>query len=320
MKVFNEVLSVIRRQRKFLVTTHHNPDADALSAALTMGLFLKSLGKQVYVLNEDACPEWLRFLPSASILKKASDIKSLDYDAAIVLDCGDLERIGSVRSLIKKGQPLINIDHHLTNDRFGSINVVDPKASSTSEMIFDLLKEAKHALDRNLAVLLYAGIMTDTGSFRYENTSSSCHLKVAELMSFKISATEMYDRLYVGIPVEDIKLFTQVIHQAHLFCDNRVYCVTLPKKTESRFSQSFDLKEKLFSFLRSVKGVEVIIILTQLNLKETRVNLRSLGDINVAAFAQQFDGGGHRKAAGCKIHQPLALAQKMVCEAIGKKL
>ena len=136
-------------------------------------------------------------------------------------------------------------------------------------------------------------------------------------MSYKISAAQMYDRLYVGIPVADMKLFTQVIHDARLLYGNKVYCVALPKKIESRFSKSFDLKEKLFTFLRSVEGIEVIIILTQLNSKETRVNLRSQGHFNVARLSQQFDGGGHRKAAGCKIYQPLAVAQKTICRADG---
>ena len=115
----------------------------------------------------------LSFCRHVSSLKKASDVRGLDYDAAIVLDCGDLKRIGGVRRFIQEDKPLVNIDHHLTNDRFGSINVVDTKASSSCEMIFDLFKEAEYPLNRNLARLLYAGIMTDTGSFRYENTSAS---------------------------------------------------------------------------------------------------------------------------------------------------
>ncbi len=320
MKAFNAVLNVIRRHRKFLVTTHHNPDADAISSVLAVGLFLKSKGKQVYMLNEDACPDWLKFLPATSILKKASEVARLDYDAAIVLDCGDLKRIGGVRRFIKEDKPLVNIDHHMTNERFGSVNVVRPKASSVCEIIFDLFKEARHPLNRNLALLLYSGIMTDTGSFRYDNTSALCHKMIGELMSYKISAARMYKHLYTGIPVVDMKLFTDVIHKARLLYDNKVYCVTLPKKIESRFSKSFDLREKMFTFLRSVEGIEVIVILTELNPKETQVNLRSQGDFDVASLSQQFDGGGHRKAAGCKIYEPLALAEKTICQALGKKL
>lgn len=320
MSSFKTVLNIIRRHRKFLLTTHHNPDADAVSSVLAMAMFLKSKGKQVHVLNEDACPQWLKFLPGIPAFKKAADIKKVDYEAAIVLDCGDLGRVGGVGKFIHKAKPLINIDHHVTNDRFGSVNVVDPKASSSCEMIFDLLKEAKYPLNKNLALLLYAGIMTDTGSFRFENTSAHCHAVAEQLMAFKFSAASMYDRLYVGIPVADMKMFTDVIHGAQLLDGNRVYCVSLPKKAVDRFSKSFDLKEKLFAFLRSVEGIEVVVILTELNPKEVRVNLRSQSNFDVAGLAQQFDGGGHKKAAGCKIYSSLAQAQKTICRAIHQKL
>ncbi len=320
MKHYKSVLDIIRRYRKFLVTTHHNPDADALCSALVMAMFLESKGKQVHVLNENACPDWLKFLPGTSILKKAGDVKKVDHEAAIVLDCGDLKRAGEVVKFIQKGKPLINIDHHVTNDKFGNINVVQSKASSTCEMIFDLLKEAKHPLNKNIAMLLYAGIMTDTGSFRYENTSAHSHAVVEELMAFKFSAARMYDRLYVGIPVADMKMFTDVIHNAQLLDGNRLFCVSLPKRVAERFSKSFDLKDKLFTFLRSIEGIEVVAILTELGPKEIRVNLRSQNSFDVASLAQRFDGGGHKKAAGCKVYEPLAQAQKTICRAIHQQL
>ena len=187
-------------------------------------------------------------------------------------------------------------------------------------MVFDLFKEAGHPLNRNLALLLYAGIMTDTGSFRYENTSALCHKMIGELMSYKFSAGQMYDRLYTGMPVADMKLFTEVIHKARLLYGNKVYCVTLPKKIEARFSKSFDLKEKLFTFLRSMEGIEVVVILTEISPTEVRINLRSQNDFDVAKLAQQFDGGGHKKAAGCKIYENLVSAQKTICLAIHKRL
>ena len=320
MSSYKNILNIIRRHQKFLVTTHHNPDADAVSSALAMAMFLKSLGKQVSVLNEDDCPDWLKFLPSTSIFKKTSEVKKVDYQVAIVLDCGDLGRVGGVKKFLQEGKVVINIDHHVTNDGFGSINVIDPKASSTCEMVFDLLQQAKHPLNKNLAILLYAGIMTDTGSFRYDNTSAHTHSVVQELMAFKFSAGEMYDRLYVGIPVADMKLFTDVIHKAQLLDNNRVFCVSLSKEKVDRFSKKFDLKEKLFTFLRSIEGIEVVVILTEVSSKEVRVNLRSQHDFDVASLSQQFEGGGHKKAAGCKIYEPLVKAQKTILLAIHKRL
>jgi phosphoesterase RecJ-like protein len=139
-------------------------------------------------------------------------------------------------------------------------------------------------------------------------------------MAFKISAAEMYDRLYIGIPVADMKMFTDVIHKAQLLDGNRVYCVALTKNEVEGFSKSFDLKEKLFTFLRSMEGIEVVVILTELNAREVRVNLRSQKDFDVASLAQQFDGGGHKKAAGCKINGSLSQAQITICSAIHQRL
>ncbi len=313
------VLRLIRRHQKFLITTHLNPDADAICSALAMALFLRSLGKKVWVLNEDEVASWLKFLPQTKLFQKACDLKDFDYDAAIILDCGDLKRIGNVAKFLNKDKPIINIDHHITNDKFGNVNFVQ-RASSTCEILFCLLKAAKHRLNKDLAVLLYAGLMTDTGSFRYDNTTALTHAMTAELMHFGISAPDLYNRLYVGIPVRDIKLFTHLIHKADLLLDKRVYCLTLPKKIVNRFSKDFDLKEKIFLFLRSVEGVEVVVILTEVTSKEVRLNFRSQNAFDVSKLAQQFNGGGHVKAAGGKIYDTLAIAKKQVIAAIKKQI
>ena len=117
-----------------------------------------------------------------------------------------------------------------------------------------------------------------------------------------------------------MKLFTELIHQAQLLDRNRVYCVALPKKMKDHFSKSFDLNEKLFTFLRSMEGIEVVVILTELSPKEIKINLRSQKNLDVASLAQQFNGGGHKKASGCKIYEPLPVAQKIICSAIHKRL
>jgi phosphoesterase RecJ-like protein len=236
------------------------------------------------------------------------------------LDCGDLKRIGSVSQLIKEGIPVMNIDHHVTNTKFGIINAVDAEASSTCELIYGMLKNAKFPLNKDIATLLYAGIMTDTGSFRYDNTTAYTHRVTADLMTYKIPVQKMHDLLYRGIPVSDIKLFTQVVHDAQLVFNDRVYCLSLTQKTVDSFSKNFDIKEKLFSFLRSVEGIEVVAILTELSSKEVRVNFRSQSNFNVAKLAQQFDGGGHIKAAGCKIGDTLPNAQTKILTAIKKLL
>lgn len=315
-----DIVKFCRKHKSFLITTHHNPDADAIASALAMAMYLKSIGKKATVVNEDALPDWLKFLPGAASVKKASATKPFAYDAAIVLDCGDMGRIGGVQRLLKAGKPLVNIDHHITNASFGDINCVMPKASSTCEIVYDILKAGRFKMGRSLALLLYSGIMTDTGSFRYENTNAHTHAIAAELLSYGINADAMYRRLYVGMPVKDMKAFSQVIHNAQLLLGDRVYCVSLTVKDAAAFSTSFDLKEKIFNLLRSVEGIEVVVILTELGPRDVRVNLRSQGDADVATIASHFDGGGHKKAAGARIGQSLAIAQKDIMAVIKKQL
>ncbi len=319
MSSLKQVWSEIKRHKSFLIVSHHNPDADAACSTLAMAAVLKKMGKKTVVVNDDDLPNWLGFLPGAKSFKRRSTIKQPSFDAVIILDAGQIDRIGGVCKWID-GHRVINIDHHITNNNFGSVNLVWPKVSSTCEMLFDLFKEGKVKLNKDLAILLYSGIMTDTGSFRFENTSFRTHAIAAELIKFGLSASELYQRHYVGIPVKEIRNFVEVIHEAQLLLNNKVYCVMLPKAITERFSKNFDLKEKLFTFLRSVEGIEVVVILHELGSRLTRINLRSQNSFDVAKLASQFQGGGHRKAAGAKVEAGLTEAKKKILAAIRKAL
>lgn len=316
----DKVKRFIRAHDRFLIASHHNPDADAMASCLAMAHILKRFGKKSTVVNEDRVPAWLDFLPGVARVKQASSCKAIAHDAVIILDCGDRARIGGVERLLGQGKPVLNIDHHVTNNSFGAVNVIIPKASSTCEIIYEMASALKVRLDKATAALLYAGIMTDTGSFRYDNTSARVHVIAADLMGFGINAQDMYERLYVGIPVSDMKIFAKVIHEAELLLKGRVYCVRLSAKTNAAFSKAFDLKDKLFGFLRSVEGIEVVVILTELKGNQTRINLRSQGTFNVAKLAMQFNGGGHAKAAGGKIQGSLPQARQEVLAAIARQL
>lgn len=319
MSSLKDVWKEIKKHKSFLITSHHNPDADAACSVLAMALVLKKMGKKTIVVNEDELPSWLTFLPSSKVFHKKTEVHDPRFDAVLVLDCGDYARIGGVSKFVD-GQRIINIDHHITNDSFGHINVILPKYSSTCEILFDLFKAGNISLNRDISLLLYAGIMTDTGSFRYDNTYARTHEIAAELMRFGLSAPDLYQRLYPGIPSCDIKAFVDVIHSAQLLFNNQVYCVSLPQKVVDSFSKAFDLKDKIFGFLRSVEGIEVVVILHELASKQTRVNLRSQNTFDVAKLASQFNGGGHKKAAGAKIEMPIEQAKKKVLAAIKKGL
>lgn len=314
------VLKAIRRYESFLISTHVNPDPDALCSELAMAKYLHSIGKTVRIINEEKVPERFKFLPGSSMLEKLS-AKGFSCDCAIVVDCGDLERIGKVQSALKKDKPIINIDHHVTNDSFGSLNLVKPKASSTAEVLYDLLIEGGARLTKDIAVLLYLGIMTDTGSFRYDNTTARVHQIVSNLLGdFKFSTSDLYKRLYETIPVNDLMLFTKAINKFDLLYGGRVVCVSLHKDLLKKFSAEFDLRDKIFSYLRTIKEVEVIVILTEHKKNLTRANFRSQSDIDVAKVAAHFNGGGHKKASGGMVEGDLRAAKTKVLKYLEKVL
>jgi len=315
-----KIIQTINKHKRFLISTHVNPDPDALCSELALALYLKSIGKTVTVVNEEDVPSRFYFLPGSKSIKSRKAISRLDYEVAIVVDCGDLNRIGNVQELLDKDKMLINIDHHITNDHFGTINYIDSKASSTCEMLFTLLKQGKCKLTDNIALHLYAGIMTDTGSFRYENATAETHMIVGELRKYNFSAYALYQKLYESIPVKDVKAFTNVVSRFDELHKGRVVCVELEKKVLSKFSEDFDLRDMIFKYLRAIKGVELIIIFTESASKETRINLRSTATFNVAKMAHHFNGGGHRRASGCSVKDNMRNTRRIVLQYVKRAI
>jgi phosphoesterase RecJ-like protein len=171
-----------------------------------------------------------------------------------------------------------------------------------------------------MAELLYAGIMTDTGSFRYENTTSATHRVVSELLMHGLKVDELYNRLYAGVPVGDLKLFLNAIARVELFKEGRLAVISLRQREPSKFSKDFDLREKIFSFLRAVKGVEVIVIFSEVGGRQTKANFRSQSAFDVARLAAALGGGGHRKASGCTVKGGFAIVRNKIISMIVKGL
>ncbi len=314
-----DIIRTIKANKKFLVTMHVNPDPDALGAAVAMVLFLRSLGKKARLINDGPCPVWLGFMPHSS-LSEAFDVKKrYDPDVVVVMDCGDLDRIGRVAGFIKPGVKVINIDHHVTNTRFGHQNLVRTGLSSTSEILFDLLKAAKFKFTRETAILLYLGILTDTGSFGFDCTGPHTHQAISDLLKFGVPVSDLYRQVYETLPREDLKGFLLLMNSLTLHHDGRTACLTITKKQAGEFSAHFDLRDKVFGFLRAVKGLEVIIILTEQDKAKTRLNFRSRGCVDVARFASEFNGGGHKKASGGFIEMPMAKAKAFVLARMAKE-
>lgn len=263
-----KIAAVLKKGNNFLITCHTSPEGDALGAALALFLALKKMGKRCFVINEDPVPPEYAFLPGVDNILRYRP-KSPAFDYFLIADCTGLERTGEVYRLIKS-QPILNIDHHISNEKFGSINWVEPDSSSTCEMIRRLYKKLSLNIDRDAAVCLYAGIMTDTGSFRYANTTVSAHLAAADLIRRGASVRDTYRNVYENIPCRDARFLVKVLSDMHCQDRGRIVWFQLRHNALKDKKLSFDLTEELLSFARAVKGAEVALLFKENLGKKTR--------------------------------------------------
>lgn len=316
------VIAAIKKHKHFLLTTHTSPEGDALGSELAFFRLLKKMGKKATVINQDPLPKEYSFLPYIEHIKHYGNVRQPIFDCMVVLDCSDLNRTGKVFRINNCGRPVINIDHHISNDRFGGPRWVEPLLSSTSEMVYILYKELRIPLDRDAAILLYTGIMTDTGSFRYSNTSAFTHKVIGELMSFNIDIRMVYKQVYENISFSDARLLNNILSGVRLAGEGRVAWVEVPASIFKDRKVALDLSEHILSFMRAIKGVQVVALFKE-NLGdkgEVRFNLRSNGGVDVNKIASYFGGGGHRSASGCTLVGRLADIRRRVLSRIATDL
>jgi bifunctional oligoribonuclease and PAP phosphatase NrnA len=301
----NSVVAAIKKHHRFLIVVHANIDGDALGAELALVRLLKKLGKSAVCVNDDALPYGYEFLPGVgAIWRYRKGMKAGTFDCLVVMDSSDLNRTGRVSALFSSALPVINIDHHISNSRFGSTNWVEPDACCTCELIYRLYKRFRVPLDRNAALLLYVGILTDTGSFKYSNTKPLTHRIAADLLASGVDAADVYKKIYSSVPYEDMELLSRILPTMRKSAGGKIVWFQLPRKLfQGRKEISFDLSESILNFARSVKGVDVVMLFkeNQTTGHDVRVNFRSQGNVDVNMLAGMFGGGGHRTAAGATI-------------------
>lgn len=316
------VISAIKRNKIFLITTHTNLEGDALGSELAFAFLLKSLGKVAIIVNDDGIPLGYEFLSGLNSVKRYKKNLNINFDIFVTLDCSDLKRCGDAYKINKYKKPTLNIDHHISNAQFADVNWVEPGASSCAELVYKLFKAMKVKINRDTALALYAGILTDTGSFRYSTTSSFTHQMAADLLSFRINASEIYRNIYEKKPYNDMKLLTEILGGIKRTAGGKIAWVELKKPISRKKTISFDLSEKILSFVRSIKDVEVAILFKRIEgrANEVRVNFRSHGNIDVNKIAQYFGGGGHKTASGCTVKGSIIEVRRKVLNKIRENL
>lgn len=313
----------VRKNKSFLITVHTSPEGDALGAELAFARLLEKLGKRVVIVNEDSLPYGYDFLPGIGKIRKFKrNLKGIRFDCFVALDCSDLKRAGEVYRLNTQAKLMLNIDHHISNERFAEVNWVEPDASCTCEMLYKLYKKLNVPLDREAAIALYTGILTDTGSFRYANTTSFTHRVVADLLRYGIEARKIYHSIYEDISFAEARLLARILPQMKQAAGGKVAWFKLLHNLLRRKDLSFDLGEYLLSFARSIKDVEVAVLFKEnLGVKdEIRINFRSQGKVDVNKIAKVFGGGGHKTASGATIRGKIDTVRKKVLAKIKESL
>lgn len=315
----DRLIQAINKNDKFLICAHINLEGDALGSQLALASLLRKLGKKVYVADADKPPVTYRFMPGVRNIKHKIT-KDMDFEVAIFVDCSDFERAGDIVENLPKGVLTVNIDHHISNTCFAKINWVDPHSSSTAEMIYRLFKKMDIELSRNDAILLYVALVTDTGSFRYPNTTRFTHEVAADLLRFNISVSKIYERIYESNAFSDVILLNKVFSTLQRHGGSKVAWMELNAEMIPNKRVKIDQTENILNIARSIKGIEVILLFKQVGSEEvTRVNFRSRGKIDVNKVASYFGGGGHKTASGCTIKKHIDVAKKLVLERIDKE-
>ncbi|MDD4980394.1 MAG: bifunctional oligoribonuclease/PAP phosphatase NrnA [Candidatus Omnitrophica bacterium] len=317
-----KVIACIRRNKAFLITSHTNMEGDALGSELAFYQLLKKLNKSAVIVNEDNLPPEYIFLPrKEKIIKYRDNLTPVRFDCFVTLDCSDLSRTGEVYRLNRVKKPILNIDHHISNNNFGGVNWVEPKASSCSEMVYKLYQAMRVPLDVHSATALYTGIVADTGSFRYSNTSAFTHKAVSKLLKFKLDIPGIYKHIYEDIPYEDMKLLSKILPGMRREAEGKLIWFEVRQKM-LRKTFSFDISEYILSFGRAIKGAEVVVLFKEnLGVKdEIRMNFRSQGKVDVNKIAQCFGGGGHKTASGATTHGRIDDVRRKVLAKIRENL
>jgi len=315
-----QIAELLRRHGNFLVATHYRPDGDAIGSQLAVVSLLRDLGKKVTAWNDDAVPAKLRFLPGAELVQRPP-ATAQDFDVVIAVDTSTWQRTGLATERIASRQHLINIDHHVSNEKYADINWIVPAAPATGQIIFDLVKRGGFQLTRDIATSLFVAISTDTGSFSFGNTSAEALRTAAELVDTGIDVGEVSQHVYESYPYARLQLLQRVLAGLTLADHSRVaYCWITHEMYQQTGAKREDT-EGLIDYVRAIEGVLVAIIFEEIENGKTRISLRSKHrQVDANAIARHFGGGGHREAAGARLLAPAPEVEQHVIGQVSKAL
>ena len=300
--------------------SHVYPDGDSLGSMLALGLTLERMGKKISLYNAGPIPESLKFLPG---VEKITDLIPQEFPETIILiDCAEFDRI-EIKGLSRDdllGKKVINIDHHISNDYFGSVNWIDAEAAAAGEMIYRLVRKLGVKICKDIAVNLYTAIITDTGRFSFSNTTPKSFKIAAELVKTGIDLVYINNILFEQKTLAQTKLLYKALSNLELLQEGMIAIITLSISDFEVSGAEESLSEGLVNYARNIEKVEAAAILKEIHSTEIKVSFRSNCWLDVNKVAQKFGGGGHVRASGCTINLSLNHAKQMIIFALEEAL
>lgn len=311
--IYPKIITKIKESNKIAITSHIMPDGDNVGSSLALYNALSKAGKDVRFILDDDIPKVYRFLKGSDNVEKPG--RHEHFDAVIVLDCGDAKRLGKAMIYLE-GNFVINIDHHISNDEFGNLNMVDTNAAATGEIIYHIIKILGIEMDAEISECLYTAIVTDTGQFQYSNTTSITHQIAGDLINNGVNVSLMFERIYQNSSKEKVMLMKTALGTLEFYHNDSISVISLTKKQmEEAKAQDAD-SDGIINLARDIECVEAAVFLKELEPGKIKVGLRSKKLIDMAAIAQKFGGGGHVRAAGCTLAGTIDEAKGKILEAI----
>ncbi|MBI3540344.1 MAG: bifunctional oligoribonuclease/PAP phosphatase NrnA [Candidatus Eisenbacteria bacterium] len=313
----------IARHRRFLLTTHINPDGDGLGSETALALWLAQSGREARVLNDAVMPLNFTFLGRdvayESYEPEVAERRFTEADAVIVLDTSNRQRVGRVaQHFDRHAIPIAVVDHHVSHAGFGQVNVIEPEKAATGEIIYDLIREGGGTITRTIAEALYVALMTDTGSFRYSNTDSHAHRMAAELLTHGLDPQRLHSDVHSHASAGRLRFFGEVLSALEMLEDGRLVVLEAAPEQFQRHGLVGADTDGLVDLPRTIGGVEVVALFSEVDPGKVKVSLRSTGRVSIDQVASRLGGGGHVHAAGVLLRGTRAEVRERVLPALGE--
>ena len=306
----------LRRARRVLITSHASPDGDSIGSELGFAELVKALGAATKIVNRDPHPSSLDFLPGVDSITVAGELPTgweRDFDLLAILECPGLDR-PALAGLDRL--PILNIDHHLANPRYGELNYLDEEAPAVGEMVLAMAEAGGVRVTPGMATNLYTALVTDTGDFRYSNATPRAFKAAATLVAAGARPQAIAEGLWENNPARVVRLTASVLATLELLAGGRLAVITCDRAMLDAAGAKQEDTENLINIPRAIAGVRVAVFFKAFKDGVVRASMRSRGDLDVQAVARTFGGGGHRNAAGCSLEGSLQHARATLTEAL----